>query len=130
MGRVTYEGFLEYWPTHGDDDFGNRMNSLPKFVASRTLKSPLQWNATLLKDVAEEVATLKQQPGQDILQYGIGELTRTLMQHHLIDEFRFLVYPVVMGSGERIFENIDKTSLKLIETRTFSSGVLALRYQA
>lgn len=131
MGRVTYEGFAEAWSARaGADAFADRMNSLPKFVASRTLKQPLKWNATLLKrDVAGEVAKLKQQPGQDILQYGIGELTHTLLKQGLVDELRLLVYPVAVGSGRRILETIDKTGLKLLETRAFGSGVVALHYQ-
>ncbi len=131
MGRVTYEGFAAVWPTRaGADDIADRMNSLPKFVASRTLKEPLEWNATLLKgDVAGEVAKLKQQQGQDLLQFGIGELTHTLIEHGLVDELHLLVFPVAIGSGERIFEKIDKTSLKLLDTKTFSTGVVALHYQ-
>lgn len=131
MGRVTYEGFAEVWPSRaGTDDIADKMNSLPKYVASRTLKEPLEWNAMLLKgDVAQEVNKLKQQPGQDIVQYGIGELTHTLIQHGLIDEFRFLVYPFALGNGQRIFENIATTTLKLLDTKTFSTGAVALIYQ-
>jgi dihydrofolate reductase len=130
MGRVTYEGFAAVWPTRTGDDISDRINSLPKHVASRTLKGPLTWNATLLQgNVAEEVARLKEQPGQDILQYGIGELTRTLLQHGLVDEFRFLVFPVAAGSGERIFEKLDQTPFKLLDTKTFDTGVIALHYQ-
>lgn len=130
MGRVTYEGFAEVWPTMAGDDFADRMNSLPKYVASRTLQEPLTWNASLLGDnVAEAVAKLKEQPGQDILQYGIGELTHTLIQQGLVDELRFMVFPLAMGSGQRIFETFDKTALKLLETKTFNTGIVALRYQ-
>jgi dihydrofolate reductase len=131
MGRMTYEGFAQAWSARaGADAFADRMNALPKYVASRTLSGPLTWNSTLLKgDVVAEVAKIKQQPGQDILQYGIGELTYTLLQHSLIDELRFLVYPVVMGGGGHMFETIDKTALKLLETKTFSNGVLVLHYQ-
>jgi dihydrofolate reductase len=128
--RVTYEGFAEVWPTRTGDDFSDRMNSLPKYVASRTLKEPLTWNASLMEgDVAKEVAKLKNQPGQDILQYGIGELTHTLIQGGLVDELRFLVFPVAVGSGGRIFETFEKTALKLLETKTFETGVVALHYQ-
>jgi dihydrofolate reductase len=128
-GRVTYQGFAEVWPTRTGDDFADRINSLPKYVASRTLKEPLTWNASLIKgDVAKEVAKLKNQPGQDILQYGIGELTHTLIQQGLVDELRFLVFPVAVGSGGRIFETFDKTTLKLLETKTFETGVVALHY--
>ena len=131
MGRVTYEGFAQAWPARaGADAFADRMNSLPKFVASRTAKGPLTWNATLMKgDVAKEVAKLKQQPGQDILQFGSGELTHTLLANGLIDEVRLLVYPVVMGSGKRIFETLDKTTLKLLDMKRFSTGVVVLHYQ-
>jgi dihydrofolate reductase len=130
MGRATYEGFAEAWSSRaGADEFADRMNSLPKYVASRSLKN-LVWNSTLLKEnIAEDVARIKQEPGQDILQYGIGELSQTLLKHGLVDELRFIVYPVIVGSGERILEKIDQTKLKLIETKTFSSGVLALHYQ-
>ncbi len=130
MGRVTYEGFAKVWPTRTGDDFSDRMNSLPKYVASRTLHEPLTWNASLLTgDVAGAVAKLKEQPGQDILQYGMGELTRTLIEHGLVDELRLLVFPVAMGSGQRIFETFDKTALKLLETKTFETGVVVLHYQ-
>lgn len=129
MGRITYEGFLDYWPEHGEDEFGARMNSLPKYVASRTLSNPLQWNAALLKDVAAEVAALKQQDGKAILQYGIGELTHTLIEHGLVDEIRLLVYPVVVSKGERIFENVEKIPMKLLESKTFPSGVVSSKYQ-
>jgi dihydrofolate reductase len=131
MGRITYEAFSKSWPPRaGTDDIADRINTLPKFVASRTLKEPLTWNATLLKsDAAEEVARLKQQPGQAMLQYGAGELTHTLLQHGLIDELRFLVYPVMVGSGQRIFDTIDVTIMKLLDTKTFSTGVIALHYQ-
>jgi dihydrofolate reductase len=131
MGRVTYEVFAEVWPSRaGTDDSADRINGLPKFVASRTLKGPLEWNATLLQgDVAQEVNKLKQQPGQDIVQYGIGELTYTLLQHGLVDEMRFLVYPFVLGNGQRIFENVATATMKLLDTKTFSTGAVALIYQ-
>lgn len=131
MGRLTYEGFVEAWSSRaGADEFADRMNSLPKYVASRTAKAPLDWNASLIEgDVAAAIARLKEQPGQDILQYGCGELTYTLVQQGLVDELRFLVYPVMVGVGGRVFENIDQTKLKLLDTKTFSTGVVALHYQ-
>jgi len=137
IGRETYEGFAPAWSSRtaaddqpGEEGFVDRMNSLPKFVASRTLEEPLAWNATLIKgDVAEEVAKLKQQPGQDILIYGSGELVNTLMQHDLIDEYRIWLYPVVLGSGKRLFrDGSDTPVLRLTDTRTFSSGVVVLTY--
>jgi len=130
LGRVTYQGFAAAWPTMtGTGDFGERMNSLPKFVASRTLEA-LEWNASLIKgDVAEEVAKLKQQPGQDILIAGSGNLVHTLMQHNLIDEYRFLVHPIVLGSGKRLFrDGSDTTTLRLVNTKTTDTGVVILTY--
>jgi dihydrofolate reductase len=128
LGRVTYEGFAESWSTRSGD-FADRINSLPKHVASRTLEGPLKWNATLIEgDVAEEVARLKQQPGQNILKYGTGELDRTLMQHDLIDEFHFWMFPVAVGSGRRLFDGIDTTHLKLIDITRFGSGIVVHTY--
>jgi len=130
LGRVTYQGFAKAWPTMKDaGDFGDRMNSIPKHVASRTLEEA-EWNANLIKEnVAEEVAKLKQQPGQDLLVYGSGDFVQTLMQHDLIDEYRLLVYPVVLGSGKRLFQDGSTATLRLVETQRFSTGVVALIYQ-
>ena len=103
---------------------------MPKYVASRTLKEPLAWNATLIKgDLAQEIGKLKQEPGQDLLQYGVGELTHTMLKHGLVDELRLLVFPFTFGKGPRVFENMDINTLKLLDTKTFSSGVIALHYQ-
>jgi dihydrofolate reductase len=131
LGRVTYQGFAKAWPTMKDEaGFADRMNSLPKYVVSTTLQE-VEWNnSRLIKgNVAEEVSKLKQQPGQDILIAGSGKLVQTLMQHDLIDDYRLLVYPVVLGSGKRLFQNGGKTTLRLVETRTFRSGVVLLHYQ-
>ncbi len=129
MGRITYEGFAAVWPSREGKD-ADRINSMPKYVASRTLKAPLAWNATLIKgDVAKEIGKLKQEPGKDLLQYGVGELTKTMLQHGLVDELRLLVYPFTFGEGQRIFETFDQTALKLLDTKTFSTGVVALHYQ-
>jgi dihydrofolate reductase len=131
LGRVTYQGFAAAWPSRTDESgFADRMNSLPKFVVSTTLKE-VEWNnSNLIKEnVAEEVSRLKQQPGQNILIYGSGALVHTLAQHDLIDEYRLLVYPVVLGSGKRLFKDGSDTTLKLEETQAFSSGVVALHYE-
>lgn len=97
-------------------------------AASKTLKAPLQWNATLIDgDVAEEVAKLKQQPGQNILKYGTGELDRTLLEHNLVDEFHSWVFPVSVGGGQRLFEGI-QSRLQLLGTTRFSSGIVVLTY--
>lgn len=130
LGRVTYQGFAAAWPSRTDESgFADRMNSLPKFVASTTLKE-LEWsNSRLIKEnVVEEVSRLREKPGQNILIYGSGTLVHTLTQRDLIDEYRFLVYPVVLGSGKRLFKHDSDTTLKLVETQAFSSGVVALHY--
>lgn len=130
LGRVTYQGFAAAWPTMtGTGDFGERMNNLPKFVASRTL-TQMEWNATLIEgDVAEAVAELKRQPGQDILVAGSADLVQTLMRHDLVDEYRFMVHPIVRGSGKRLFrDGSEPKTLKLVETKPFGSGVVVLTY--
>jgi dihydrofolate reductase len=131
LGRVTYEEFVASWPQRSGDPFTDKINSMPKFVASTTLKEPLEWNATLLKgDVAAEVAKLKQQPGQDLLIYGSGELVSTLMQHNLIDVYRVMLYPLALGSGKRFFrEGGGKTVLRLTDVKTNGAGVAMLTYE-
>jgi dihydrofolate reductase len=132
LGRVTYEGFAKAWPTMtGTGDFGERMNSLPKFVVSTTLDEVAWNNSRLIKEnVAEEVAALKQQPGQDILVAGSGVLVHTLMQHDLIDEYRIMLHPIVLGSGKRLFrDGNDTKTLRLVETKPLSSGIVVLSYQ-
>ena len=131
LGRETYQGFAKAWPTmQGAGEYGERMNSLPKFVVSTTL-SEVEWNASLIKgNLADEIGRIKQQPGQDVVIFGSGELVHTLMHQDLIDEYRLMVFPVVVGRGERLLrEGSEKRVLKLVETRTFSSGVVVLTYQ-
>ena len=133
LGRETYEGFAAAWPSMTDEEgFADRMNALPKFVVSTTLEEPLEWNNSTLikKNVAEEVSNLKQQSGQDILIYGSADLMQTLMQHDLIDEYRIWIEPVVVGSGKRLFKDgSDTTVLRLVDTKTISTGVVILTYQ-
>ncbi|MCC2545922.1 dihydrofolate reductase family protein [Hymenobacter sp. BT175] len=130
LGRVTYQGFAAAWPTMTDEDgFADRMNALPKFVASRTLKAA-EWNATLLPaDVAEAVRELREQNGQNLLIYGSGQLVRTLMQHDLIDEYRLMVHPLVLGVGLRLFTEEAAATLELVSSYATSSGVLMLTYR-
>lgn len=130
LGRETYEGFKDAWSARaGSDAFADRMNSLPKYVASRTLQAA-EWNATVLQgDLPAAIAKLKQQPGQNILKYGGGELLHTLLQHKLMDELHLLVYPVVVGDGARLVPQGSDLGLRLVDTKTFSSGVIALIYQ-
>ena len=128
MGRKTYEGFAEVWPSREGRE-AERINPMPKYVASRTLQEPLSWNATLIKgDAAEEIGKLKQQRDGHLLQYGVGELTRSMMEAGLVDEIRLVVFPFIAGQGERMFEGFDLTDLKLVGTTTFKSGAVAHHY--
>jgi dihydrofolate reductase len=130
LGRVTYEEFIAAWPSRSGDPFTDRMNSLPKFVASTTLEEPLEWNATLLRgDVAKEVRKLKQ-TGQNLLIYGSGTLVHSLIQHNVIDVYRVMLYPLTLSSGKRFFrEGGDRTALALTDAKTTSTGVVVLTYE-
>jgi dihydrofolate reductase len=129
LGRVTYQGFAAAWPKLTDTgDFGERMNAMPKFVASRTLKEA-EWNATIINgDLPLEVARLKQQPGQALLIYGSGDLVDELTRHRLIDEYRVMLYPVIVGSGKRFLNALPLTTLHLDESVTTSTGVSVITY--
>ena len=127
LGRATYEGFAEAWPPRSGD-FADKINAMPKHVASRTL-TETTWNASLIEgDAAEGIAALKAQDGGDILKYGTGELDKALVEHQLVDEFHFWVFPVVAGQGDRLFDGLDLTTLKLVETNRFESGIVVLVY--
>jgi dihydrofolate reductase len=129
MGQKTYALFAKVWRAR-EGAMADRINSMPKYVASRTQKEPLQWNATLINgDVVEEIRKLKERPGKSLLQYGVGELTGTMLKDGLVDEFRILVYPFAFGEGPRIFEHMGVNTLKLLDSKTFTSGVVALHYQ-
>ncbi len=130
LGRVTYEGFAAAWP-ESQDEGADYFNSVRKYVVSRTLEEPLEWNnSTLIKDdIAQEITTLKQQDGKDIAVHGSATLVQTLMRHELVDRYRLLVYPVVVGKGKRLFEEGIPTTLKLLGSQSFSSGVVALVYE-
>ena len=133
LGRVTFDGFAAAWPSmeETEGEFAVRMNALPKYVASRSLSEPLPWNGQLLKgDVVEEVAKLKEQPGQDLLIYGSSELVNALHPHGLIDRYTLMVFPVTLGGGKRLFrEGTDKTDLRLTAARTTDTGVAVLTYR-
>ena len=132
LGRVTYEGFAKAWPTMPDTgDFGERMNSMPKYVVSTTLTHADWQNSTILnKNVVEEIQRLKEQPGQNILVAGSGRLVHTLMQHQLVDEYRFMVHPLVLGKGKRLFtKETGQVKLHLVETKAFTTGIVILHYQ-
>jgi dihydrofolate reductase len=132
LGRVTYQGFAAAWPTMpGAGAYGERMNSLPKYVVSTTLAAADWNNSRLIKqNVAEEIAKLKQQPGQDIIVFGSGKLIETLMEHGLIDQYNLLVHPVVLGGGRRLFQDGCQADLKLVDTHRFENGIMALIYQS
>jgi dihydrofolate reductase len=135
LGRVTYEGFAAAWPhmTEQAGEYAGMMNGYPKYVVSRTLEEPLGWNnSTLIKrgDVAEEVSRLKELPGKDILVFGSGKLVNTLMEHDLIDEYRLMVFPVVLGGGRRLFgDGVEEAALELVGNDRFESGVVVLTYR-
>jgi dihydrofolate reductase len=131
LGRKTYEGLAGIWPGMSDQNgFADRVNSLPKFVASKSLTGPLDWNATLIEgDVAQQVATLKQEVGANLLSFGCGEFAAYLAEHGLVDELRFWVHPIVWGGGGRPFHGHTPVRLQLSSTTTFASGVTLLAYQ-
>jgi dihydrofolate reductase len=128
LGRKTYEGFAQAWPERaGSNDFADRFNGLPKYVASRTLPpGEAEWNATVLDgDVAAAVRSLKEQPGENIVKYGTGEFSKTLLENKLVDEYHFWVFPEVVGSGDRLLDGF-RATLKLVDTTRFKSGIVVL----
>jgi dihydrofolate reductase len=134
LGRVTYQEFASYWPGVSSEDqpFADHMNNTPKYVVSRILEEPLEWsNSTLIKgNVAEVITRLKRQPGKDIGITGSVTLVQSLLQEDLLDELGLMVHPVVVGSGKRLFEEGgDPKGLKLVDSKTFSTGVVYLTYQ-
>lgn len=132
MGRVTYQIHAAVWPSMTDEEgFADRMNNLPKYVVSTTLET-VEWNNSRLisGNIPEEVKKLKQEIQRDILIDGGSDLVNLLRRHGLIDEYRLLVYPVVLGTGKRLFqEGGQKTELRLMEARALSTGVVGLTYQ-
>jgi dihydrofolate reductase len=130
LGRITYEGFAAAWRSRTDEEgFAERMNSLPKFVVSTTLAEAEWQNSTIVKgDVPVEISKLKDQSGGDILVAGSAQLVQTLAQNELVDEYRLLVYPVLLGSGKRLFGDGKRAELQLRETRSFDSGVVLASY--
>lgn len=131
LGRVTYAGFVEYWPTVSDDTgMADRMNSIPKLVASRTLTS-VSWNASLLNgDIPTRIAESKVGSQGDVLLLASADLLATLIRHTLVDEYRIRVVPVVVGRGKHLFsDNVNPTGLRLVSATTFERGVVSLVYQ-
>lgn len=133
LGRITYEGFAAAWPGMEKDPegFADRMNSMPKYVVSTTLEKAEWTNSTIIKsNLVEEINALRSQPGGDILVAGSMTLIRALVEHDLVDEYHLLVYPVVLGKGQRLFNEGTMASLKLVESKPMgATGVVLLRYQ-
>jgi dihydrofolate reductase len=130
LGRQTYEAFAQAWPSRPRDDYVDRINDLPKYVASRTLTDEdTTWNASIVQgDVPDGVKALKAQPGQSLLKYGTGELDRTLLANGLLDELHLWVFPVVAGGGQRLLEGLDLTHLHLADSTRFASGIVVNVY--
>jgi len=130
LGRVTYEGFAEAWPSR-DGEFADKFNNMPKYVVSSTLDEPEWNNSTVLKgDLVEEVGKLKVEHDGDIVVHGSARLVQTLIEHDLVDELRLMVYPVVLGSGKRLFgDTSDGKPLRLVESQVVGDGVSILIYR-
>ena len=130
LGRGTYEGFSATWPERTGTPYADRINSMPKHVASTTLEDTgTVWNATLLKGEAPDaVAALKAQPGQGLLKFGTGSFTRTLLEHRLIDELHLWRFPVIAGTSDSIFDGLPVTHLQLLDVTTFESGIVVQVY--
>jgi dihydrofolate reductase len=131
LGRVTYEGFAKAWPTmEGTGAFGEKMNEMPKFVVSTTLRDPEWQNTTVLDgDLTTEVNALKERFAGDVLVSGSGKLVQSLLELDLVDELRLMVFPVVLGKGNRLFgETSEQKRLGLVESRAIDGGVFILRY--
>jgi dihydrofolate reductase len=130
LGRTTYEGFADAWPKR-DGEFADKFNTMPKYVVSSTLENPDWTNTTVLKgDVADEVAKLKEQQDGDIVVHGSVQLVQALLENDLVDELRLMVYPVVLGSGKRLFgETSDKKPLQLVDSKVVGDGVAILVYR-
>jgi dihydrofolate reductase len=130
LGRVTFEGFAAAWPSR-DGEFADKFNSMPKYVVSSTMEEPGWDNSTVLSgDLAEEVGKLKQEHGGDIVVHGSAQLVQALLERDLVDELRLMVFPVVLGSGKRLFgETDDKKPLRLVDSKMVGDGVAILVYQ-
>jgi dihydrofolate reductase len=130
LGRVTYEGFAEAWPSR-DGEFADKFNNMPKYVVSSTLSEPEWNNSTVLNgDVVEEVGKLRQELDGDIVVHGSAMLVQTLLEHDLVDQLRLMVFPVVLGSGKRLFgDTSDTKPLRLVDSKMVGDGVSILVYE-
>jgi dihydrofolate reductase len=130
LGRVTYEGFAAAWPSR-EGEFADKFNTMPKYVVSSTLQNPDWNNSTVLDgDLAQEIAKLKHEQDGDIVVHGSARLVQALIEHDLVDELRLMVFPVVLGSGKRLFgDTSDKKRLRLTDSKTVGDGVAILIYE-
>jgi dihydrofolate reductase len=130
LGRVTYEGFAAAWPSR-EGDFADKFNSMPKYVVSSTLRNPEWTNSTVLGgDVVEEVSKLKQELDGEIVVHGSARLAQTLIEHDLVDELRLMVFPIVLGSGKRLFGDLsDPKRFRLKESSSVGDGISILIYE-
>jgi dihydrofolate reductase len=130
LGRVTYQGFAKAWPKM-DGEFADKFNNMPKYVVSSTLEKADWTNSTVLKgDVVKEVTKLKEKVAGDIVVHGSAQLVQSLLEHDLVDEMRLMVYPVVLGTGKRLFgETSDKKPMRLIDSKTIGDGITLLTFQ-
>ena len=130
LGRVTYEGFAAAWPSR-EGDFADKFNTMPKYVVSSTLEKPDWSNSTVLKgDLADEVEKLRRKHDGDVVVHGSARLAQALLEHGLVDELRLMVFPIVLGSGKRLFgETTDKQRLRLTSSQTVGDGVAILVYE-
>jgi dihydrofolate reductase len=130
LGRVTYEGFAAAWPSR-EGDFADKFNSMPKYVVSSTLENPEWNNTTVLKgDAVDEVSNLRQGQDGDVYVHGSCQLAQTLLEHDLVDELHLMVFPVVLGTGKRLFgETSDKKRLRLVDSKVVGDGVAILVYE-
>ena len=132
LGRKTYEIFAGYWPQVTDENnpVASALNRLPKYVASRSLENADWQHSTVIRDVASEVAALKEQPGGELQVHGSGNLIRTLLEHELVDVYNLLVFPVVLGAGKRLFpEGVTPAGLRLTQSRATEKGIVILSYE-
>lgn len=130
LGRVTYDGFAKAWPKMNQDEFGQKFNSMPKYVVSNNLEKADWNNSHIIKgDVVAEIKKLKEGTGGNITVHGSGMLVRFLLENGLVDEMTIMVFPVVLGEGKRLFDGIKKTELKLTSSKEFATGVVVLTYQ-
>jgi dihydrofolate reductase len=134
LGRITYQGFAQAWPSMADDWFGEKMNGMPKYVVSSTLTDDeADWtNSTVIRgDVAGQIAEVKEQVAGDLLVAGSARLVRTLAEDHLVDEYRLMVFPIVLGGRKRLFgEGAPRTTLRLVDSKPVGpDGVFILTYE-